>query len=354
MNYVSAIMFLALLYLAFLIVGPLVNTLILSMVVVYAVYPLHKRLARRIRSEKISAMLLSIIILMLLSVPFLLILGTISRQSMEFYITVKQKLIGGNIFLAACQDGMDIVCSMNAWIGELMSEPTVRQQVDGALIRMSTIFIEGASDVLFSLPTLVLKVFVAIFTSYYLFVDGKRLVDLLMRVIPLQTEYKNAVLNKINETTKGVIHGQLLIGLLIGFLGGLGFFALGISSPIIWGIIMGILAFLPIIGAAWVWMPAAMGLIIIGISSKNTAMISKGIFLIVYGALLLSLLESLLRPKVIGKKANIHPVIALVGIIGGVYTFGVIGFVIGPIILALFATIIGIIDKNGFKGDNEA
>jgi len=121
-----------------------------------------------------------------------------------------------------------------------------------------------------------------------------------------------------------------------GVIGAIGFIIFGVGSPIFWGMMMAIFALIPFLGTAIIWVPASLILLIKGFLSNNGWMIGKGIGLFLYGLLIVSTLDNIIKPKLIGHKGKIHPAVVLLGILGGLNLFGFIGIFIGPIILAVF------------------
>jgi predicted PurR-regulated permease PerM len=140
-------------------------------------------------------------------------------------------------------------------------------------------------------------------------------------------------MNRTRDVITAVLYGQLLIAVLQGLVGGLGFLIFGIENPVFWGFTMGVLSFIPLLGPPAVWLPAAIYLIYAG-------NLVSGIGLIIYGVVIVMNIDNFLKPKLIGGKSGMHPIVVLVGILGGITLFGFAGFIIGPIILALALLII--------------
>ncbi len=143
-----------------------------------------------------------------------------------------------------------------------------------------------------------------------------------------------------------LIYGYVVVALIQGLLGAFGFFIFGIHSPIFWGIVMTITALIPFIGTAIVWLPFALIKLFNGILANNTNEIIGGILFILYGTIIISGIDNVLRPKIIGDKAKVHPILILVGVLGGLSLFGFIGVVIGPLILALFVAFLTAYEEN--------
>ncbi|MFQ5620928.1 MAG: AI-2E family transporter, partial [Candidatus Nanoarchaeia archaeon] len=143
----------------------------------------------------------------------------------------------------------------------------------------------------------------------------------------------------------GVIYGSLVIALIQGALGALGFMIFGVGSPILWGLVMSLFALVPFIGTPIIWGPAGLLLVIDGFVDGQTNLVAKGIGLLIYGTLVISTVDNILKPKLIGKKAKIHPIVVLIGVLGGLSLLGFVGFVVGPLVLALFEALIEVYEK---------
>ena len=171
------------------------------------------------------------------------------------------------------------------------------------------------------------------FTLFYIVRDGETIKKSLSDLIPLNDEYKTKVIEEIDKVTRGVINGQVLTAVIQGIVGGLGFFIFGVPNPIFWGFIMVILAIIPLLGTAMIWVPAG----VIGLMSGNYV---SGVGILLFGAIIVGNLDNLLRPRLISGKTKVHPVVILIGFLGGLKLMGIIGFIVGPVILAILLTLI--------------
>ena len=131
----------------------------------------------------------------------------------------------------------------------------------------------------------------------------------------------------------GVVFGFVITAALQGLFGALGFLIFQLSSPLVWGLIMMILALIPFLGPALVWFP-------IGVIQLISGNLFSGIGLLLYGAIIISSIDNIVRPKIISYKSNIHPLLILLGVVGGLKLFGFIGIVIGPVVLVFLMTIL--------------
>jgi predicted PurR-regulated permease PerM len=222
-----------------------------------------------------------------------------------------------------------------------------------AISQGTTFILKQMSEFLLSLPTIILHLVVTFFLMFYLFIDGHLLINRARQVIPLAAHHQNHIVRKLQDVTFAVIYGSLIVALIQGALGGIGFWIFGVGSPIAWGIVMAVLALVPLFGTAFVWLPASIYLMVVGAAEADQTMVWRGIGLLIWGAVVVSSIDNILKPKIIGDRAGIHPGLVLIGALGGLATIGFIGFVIGPLILGLLKTFIDIYEKEELRGNGK-
>ncbi len=172
-------------------------------------------------------------------------------------------------------------------------------------------------------------------TLYILFFflrDGAQILAAIVRALPLGDVREHALFERFTSVTRATLKGNLVVGAVQGTLGGLIFWILGINAPVFWGVIMTVLSFLPMLGAALVWAPAA----VILIATGSTV---RGLVLIVFGALVVGSVDNILRPILVGRETSMPDYMVLLATLGGIAVFGISGFVAGPVIAALFLTV---------------
>ncbi len=352
MKYVFIFLFASIIYLSYLIISPFVSAILTSAVIAYIFYPLYEWLNGKIKKDGLSALIVSFVLILLLVAPSILMLSTMAKESQFIYVRSKQIFITGDIFSIGCApEDTGFVCAVSNRLGEFIRQPSVRFHMEESIGRVTTGIAKSASDFVFSIPAIILNLFIVFFTTFYLFRDGKEIVKKAKNLLPLKSHHKKRIFHRLDEATYAIIYGSIIVALIQGAAGALGFFLIGISSPIIWGLIMAILALIPFIGTALVWLPISILLIAQGTITSSSSTILRGIGLLVYGALFISTIDNIIKPHIIGKKANIHPVLVLLGVLGGLALFGFIGFIVGPLILAITATLFDIYEKEKEHGN---
>ncbi len=181
-----------------------------------------------------------------------------------------------------------------------------------------------------------------ILVIFFLLIDQPNLINFVIRLSPLPDDQDRLLVQKFEEIASAILKGNGICGIIQGVLGGIVFSILGLNSPILWGCIMGILAFLPIFGIGLVMMPAALVLAFNG-------HISQGIFLFIFYLVLSFSMEYLLKPKLVGDQVKMHTLLVFLSIIGGLSVYGVLGIIYGPLIVTAFLTLSDIcLGSDGF------
>src|SRR5690606_32799193 len=154
-------------------------------------------------------------------------------------------------------------------------------------------------------------------------------VDLLVRALPLGDARERMLLRKISEVTNAAIRGNLVVATVQGTLGGLIFWILGVQAALLWGLVMVVASLLPAVGAALIWVPVAAYFL-------ATGAIWQGVVLLVFGAGVIGLVDNVLRPLLVGLETKMPDYLVLFSTLGCIASFGLHGFVLGPLIAALF------------------
>ncbi len=326
-------------------IWPLITTLLTSILVAYVFYPVYKFLYEKTGWKNISSLIICILIFLIVVVPVSFIANTFIHESTNLNLLVRQKLLTGNLFDLKCNDEPTFFCTLSRNWQSFISDPDVRFYFDDTVNKITNAFVAWVSKFVIQLPTFMIQTFVFFFLLFYFFRDGYMIMQKIKEYIPLKKVHQKNILNRFGSVTKALVYGHIITAMIQGLAGGIGFFIFGVKGPIFWGFIMGLLALLPIGGAAIVWVPAGLLQILLGADTGQDMLIWKGLGLLIYGLLFISTIDNFIRPKIIGHHAEIHPAIILLGLIGGIVVFGPVGLFIGPLILALLLTFIEIYNK---------
>jgi predicted PurR-regulated permease PerM len=196
------------------------------------------------------------------------------------------------------------------------------------------------SHLIAAAPKFFIGIAIILFVVYYVLTDGERFVVYLRRAVPIPGRQVDFLLEEARIGLRAVFFGQILMSVLQGILCGLGWWIAGLPSPILWGAVMAIFALLPVVGTFMIWVPGALYLLVQG-------HVFGGVFLLLWGTIVvLVILDTFLRPKIIGYGADIHPMLVLVGVLGGAAAFGFIGLFLGPLIVGILIAVLKVYEAD--------
>jgi predicted PurR-regulated permease PerM len=173
---------------------------------------------------------------------------------------------------------------------------------------------------------------IVLYLLFFLLRDGDNLAARIRTAIPLQLDQQRELFRRFTTVIRATVKGNVVVAVVQGALGGLIFWFLGVHAPVLWAVVMAFLSLLPAVGCALVWLPVAIYFLVTGATWQ-------GIVLIAYGVLVIGLVDNILRPILVGKDTRMPDYVVLISTLGGMAIFGLNGFVIGPVIAALFMAV---------------
>jgi predicted PurR-regulated permease PerM len=326
-------------YLLYQILAPFLSSIIWAILLAMVFYPLFQKLQRLfIKKEVLSALIMTLLVLIVIVLPFSLLLASLASEVADLYHQVEEMIKTGQ--LQAYVERMKEIPILR-WILAGLGQHIDFSQTNPLplllknLNQISTFIFNQTTTLLRGFSSFVVGFFFTLLSLYYLFKDGSHLFGRLKEIVPLPSRERDLLIQRFNDMIYATIYGGILIAMIQGLLGGLSFWVLGLPSPIFWGTAMALLSFIPIGGTALIWVPAAIILLIEGAVLKGFILLGLGVFVI-------SMVDNLLRPFFISTRTNIHPLLLFFAVLGGIQAFGLIGFVAGPLIATLFLTLIEI------------
>lgn len=278
-------------------------------------------------SQKISAFFTALLGSVIFGILFLGIVGLAVREISILYQAVAanpeayhDKYIGN---LANNISGNPLLRTLGA--NNLINSDTIGKSISdlsqGAFAILQKTY-QGVANFLFM--TLIM-----FFAMYYFLISGKEFVTKIMRLSPLRNSHEKILIEKFTSISSATIKGSLVIGIIQGVVGGTLFALVGIPSAAVWGIVMAFISLIPVVGTGLIWLPAGLFMIFIG-------NIWQGIVILAVGVGIISTIDNFLKPKLVGRNTEMHPLMILFAMLGGMNLLGFFGFIIGPIIVALF------------------
>lgn len=307
---------------SFIIIKPFINAILAGLIATYIFYPLQKRLSSKINKYVIAAFV-TLLIILIVTIPLFFVANTIVKESILIY---QSNSFEGLNDLVSKYLGQDLALNEYA-------STTIKDVISKIGI--------GASRVIFTIPSKILDFLIFLFVTFYFLLKADVYLKNIREMIPLPD--KDLFLKKIGDGIYDVVYGLLILAVIELIIAGVGFKIVGLSSPILWALVIAFLAFIPFIGPTIVWIPFSIVKFVQGNLMQSIGIAAIGI--------ILSMIDTFLRPAIIGSRSKIHPVIILLGVLGGLKVFGIIGLIVGPIILDISALFfkIYIIKKDGIK-----
>lgn len=330
--------FLLLIYLFYQILSPFVLALFWGSILTLTLYPIYVRLTKLLRGRKnISAMIMTVLSTFLIILPLVFISATVAVDMFDIYQSVTDNVevselktslekLKGLIPLSVLQDLENKL---------QIEEVNVHQMALKGLGSVSGYIINEVQSAATNLTGLLVNFGMMIFALFFFFRDGERMLDRLKYLIPMKDQQKDEIFNKFYDTLNAVIVGVMVTAAIQGILQGLIFWALGISYAVLGGVLTFVFALIPIGGAVIVWLPVGLYLVF-------TGSLYTGIAVLVLGGVVVSSVDNILKPMIIGGKVKLSTLFLVLTIFGSLSVFGFTGIILGPVLLAIFMSFIEI------------
>lgn len=291
-------------------------------------FPVYRTLMGRFPNwRNLMALMTLLLCVVLVVIPVLLVASSFINEA----VSVFQKVQSGQIDLSdQIEQVRGAFPGINAFFERIgIDLDQLKQRLMGGLMSAGSFLARNALALGQNTLNFFLMLGLMLYLTFFLIRDGEKIVALLIRALPLGDEREHLLLAKFAEVTRATIKGNLVVAVTQGTLGGLIFWILGLPAPLLWGVMMTLLSLLPAVGAAIIWFPAAIYLYAIGDTVKATV-------LMVFGIAVISLVDNVLRPILVGRDTKLPDYIVLFSTVGGLIMFGISGFAIGPLLAALF------------------
>lgn len=318
-------------FVALRIAGPFLDYVLVALFLAYLTYPVYPWLSKWVRQPQIAAVLMLIIISVAVVVPMGFLVAELAKEMQQIGAA-----IGGQQTDEILERVRQAIANITGRdVEDPGSDPVINSIESNAQAFVTNL----VTDLFRALAAGVVGIFVMLYVMYYAYLDGQRLVSFMKDILPMQEAHRDLMFHEIGLVTKAVMYGQVLTALIQAIIGGIGFWIFGVPNIVFWSVLMFVLALLPVIGPPLIWGPASAYLWFI---EGDTF---AGIGLAIYSAILVSTVDNIIRPKLIGARAHIHPVVVLLGVLGGIGVFGFSGLILGPLVLSIFVTILGVYRK---------
>ncbi|MEK6840606.1 MAG: AI-2E family transporter [Nanoarchaeota archaeon] len=327
----TALILIVLLVFSFLLLKPILLSILFGMLLAFIFVPVYDWIYKKTRSKNFSATIMIILLLLIIVIPIWFLLPLLIDQSFKIFESILQ---------------IDFITPLKTLFPNFFASEQFSTQISSVissfLIKTANSVTNSFTDFLLDLPTISLHVLVILFTFFFVLRDRDEVADYVKSLLPFPKEVEEKLFQYSSEITKSVIYGTIFIGILQGIVAGIGFFIFSVPNALLLTLFAIIAGILPTIGTPIVWVPVFIFMLIAG---NNVG--AWGVF--AFG-MVSTWVDNILRPVFISKMTKIHSGIVLIAMIGGAFFFGILGFVIGPLVIAYLLIILELYRKKPMPG----
>src|SRR5882757_3432863 len=309
---------------------PFYGAVLWAVVVAVLFAPVYRRLLQSMQGRpSLAAAVTVLIIIAMVILPLAMIAASLVQEASSLVTKIQSGEYNLGSYLQRIFDALP------AWATGLIERfnltdlSALREKLTSGLMTGGQLLAPQALSIGMNTFDFVIRLGLMLYLLFFLLRDGKALAEGIREAIPLRGEQKAALFNRFADVVRATVKGGILVAMAQGTLGGIAFWFLGIHAALLWAVLMAFLSLLPAIGAGLAWVPVAIYLL-------ATGALWQGVSLILYGVLVIGLVDNLLRPFLIGKDTKLPDYVVLISTLGGIEVFGLNGFIIGPLIAAIF------------------
>jgi predicted PurR-regulated permease PerM len=309
-----------------LIARPFLGAITWALTLAILFLPLHVRIERIVRRPSIAALLTTAIVIGVVVVPAAFVVERLITEAASGIQSLQARVESGD--LQKLLDSHPTLAPLGDWIDRQFDLPSMMASIATWLSNIGAIFVRG------SLLQAV-EVLITFYLLFYFLRDRLAVKSMITAWLPLTPPETEQLLRRVVETVHATVYGTLAVAAVQGTLGGLMFWTLGLPTPLLWGLVMGLLSIVPVLGAFIIWIPAAILLLLDG--SWVRALI-----LAAWGGIVVGGIDNVLRPMFVGNRLRLHTIPAFISIVGGLVLFGAPGFILGPLAATMTVLLIEI------------
>ena len=320
------------------VLAPFASVLLLAVVAAGLIYPPYQRLVTTLRGHrKSAALIVCVLLLVTVLVPLYIIALDVSGEALGFYEMTTTELTERGVLerLQQRQERIEWINSFLEPTGVVLTAEDVSDWLTTAGVRLGTFFYKQGVSVAKGMAQFVFGFIFWVLVLFYLLVDGETAGRWFRDTLPMPADELELLSDRFMDMASSLVVGNGLAGIIQGVAGGIVFAAAGLPGPVLWGAVMGVLAFIPVIGISLVFIPAFLILLIAGETAKALA-----VFIPL--ALIATVVEYWLKPMLVGRRGQMHTLLVFLSLIGGMAAYGAMGILIGPLVMTAFMTLVSI------------
>lgn len=307
--------------LSFLILKPIILSITMGIILAVVFSPVYNWIFKRTNSKNLSSTIICIFLVLLIILPIWFLTPIFIKQSLDVYIFSQQ---------------IDFATPLKSVSPSFFASEEFSEQVGSIISSFVTnttnSIVNSFASLILNFPKIFFQLIVLFFTLFFILRDKEQFYDYVRSLSPFSKEVEKKLFKSSRDITLSVIYGQVVIGIIQGFIVGLGFFIFNVNNALFLTLLASLAGIFPVIGTTIIWLPVAIYLFIGDnlISSIGVALF--GVFA--------SSIDNILRPIIVSKRTRMHPLVLLIGMIGGLFFFGILGFILGPLVIAYILIIL--------------
>lgn len=315
-------------YLSYQIISPFLTATAWAMVFAIVFYPVYAFICRYVRFKSVASLITIVLILIIIIGPISYLTSLLVSETQAFLASIDQDRFESiQKFYSHLRSSL-LYQKISSYTGELPSEKVILEgmrKVGGTILQNMSLQITNVLAIMANFLFM-------IFTIFFFLKDGPGFLSKARDFMPFSERHKDRLATQIKDMIVSTVYGGATVALIQGILGGLAYYVIGMESPVMWGVAMAVMSFVPLLGTFSIWGPGSIFLLL-------TGSYIKGIGLLLFGVFVISMVDNILRPLIIGSRTKMPTVLILFSVLGGIKQFGMIGFVMGPLIMAAFISV---------------
>jgi len=306
--------------LSFIAIRPVVFSIIAGLILAYVFYPVYKRINDKVKNNVFSSIIVLIILIILIIVPLWFIIPLTVQQVFELFRASQGLDVQGFITKSFPTASEQFITQMTVTINTIIS-------------KLSSSVLNSLVNLFLNLPTILLNLFVGGFVFFYSLKDSEKLRSFVSGISPINKSKEKIIINQFKAITDSIVYGTFIVGIIQGILTGIGLLIFGIDNALVLTILATFLSIIPILGPYLIWIPVT----IILFTSGNTGI---AVAYLLYNLIIVSSLDNVLRTYIVSRKTDLSQAIVFIGMIGGIFVFGLLGILLGPLLLGYLVTLL--------------
>jgi predicted PurR-regulated permease PerM len=311
----TSIILVGLLILSYFLLKPILMAIIIGVILAFLFSPLYNIINKRLKMKDLTAFILSIFLVLIIVIPLWYLAPVMITQSIKFYAASQQ---------------IDFITPFQNIFPSLFQSESFSNEIASALrsfvTKTTNSMTNSLSNIILNFPTIFLELLIVFFTFYFVLRDKDDLISYIQSLLPFSKEVERKLFKSSRDITLSVLYGQVIIGIVQGLVAGIGFFIFKVPNALLLTALAALAGIFPVIGTTIVWIPVVIYLLVAG---NPVGAIGVAIF-----GVISSIIENFVKPAFVSRRTQMNSSVILIGMIGGIFMFGILGVILGPLILA--------------------